>query len=588
METLEKSSSLGTLEKRLRQCLLAKFPPTHSLGIECLLEDEKLKVWVQHEPSAFLDEQSIFATLQEVLVGMNPPLSSQVRLYLKREGQKQPYAVRAFKIPANIPTASSTPPQQPSQNPKAAPKIPASNIPEFLQKVRQEQSERVSSDTDRPSIAAVLEELRQWLPLGVAGAISSSILLLGFGYAVTRPCVIGNCPALTHSQKLGQNAIQNLDAQRSTAALLAAQKQLGEAERLIEKIPPWSLHHHTAQELLAMYRNQTQALDYTAAALSHATLAGQKSQNPPHLPQVWQEVRGLWEKAIADLGQISESSPTYGFAQQKISEYQANLDAIEQRLTLEEKAQTQLQTARSAAEAAQARQTLARDLEAWQLAHATWKTTMYALRRVPKGTQAAQEAQQLFTTYEPQIVAARDRYTQEQIAANFYNQALAFGDRAKTAQNNGEWTQAITQWQQGLAHTRQVPPQTSSHEAAQILLSSYTQSLDEAIQRQRQQGLMERAQVELSTICTGSPSICEYSVSRSVIKVQILPAYIDYIRNLTQTSNQNRDKKTQSSIEEHKQSLINSLKAVSNNAQIPIELYQKSDGSAIGSYQPKR
>jgi hypothetical protein len=226
-------------------------------------------------------------------------------------------------------------------------------------------------------------------------------------------------------------------------------------------------------------------------------------------------------------------------------------------------------------------------VEAWQLAHASWKTTMYALRRVPKGTQASQEAEKLFTAYEPQIVIARDRYTQEQIAANFYNQALIFGDRAKTAQNESEWTQSISQWQQGLAHARQVPQQTSSYESAQILISSYTKSLDEAIQSQRLQGLMERASAELSAICAGTPPICEYTVSRQAIKVQILPAYIDYIRNLTQTSTQTQDKKTQSSIDEHKQALINSFKAISDNAQLPIELYQKSDGSAIGSYQPK-
>jgi hypothetical protein len=583
METLEKSSSLSTLEKRLLQCLSNQFPSASLLGVECLLEDEKLKVWVQHESTAFLEEQSTFSALQEVLTQMKPPLSSQVRLYLKREGQKQPYAVRAFKIPAMA--TSPQPPQKPSPTPKSAPKT--SVIPEFLEKVRQGRSEAVSSTADAGTGVSLVEELRQWLPLGVAGIAASSLLVVGFGYAVTRRCVIGDCSEIARSQELSQNAIQNLDAGRSTQALLKARQQLDEAERLIEKIPPWSIHHQTARELLAMNRDRSQAIDQTASALSYATLAGQKSQNPPHLPQVWQEVQELWTKAIAELEQIPESSLTYGFARQKISEYQANLEAIEQRLTLEEKAQTQLQTARSAAEAAQARHALARDVEAWQLAHASWKTTMYALRRVPKGTQAAEEAQKLFTTYEPQIVIARDRYAQEQIAANFYNQALMFGDRAKTAQNQSEWTEAITQWQQGLAHARQVPQPTSSYEEAQILISSYTKSLDEAIQNQRWQSLMQRANTELSTICAGTPPICEYTVSRTGIKVQILPAYIDYIRTLTQTSTQTRDTQTKTSIEDHKKALINSFKAISDRAQLPIELYQKSDGSAIGSYQPK-
>ncbi|MGB3238375.1 MAG: hypothetical protein WBB29_08775 [Geitlerinemataceae cyanobacterium] len=586
METLEKSSSLETLEKRLYQCFSDQFPSANSLRIECVLEDEKLKVWVWHEPTAFLEEQSAFAAVEKTIADINPPLSSQVRLYLKREGQTQPYAVRAFKISS---TGATPPPPLPkvSPTPKAASKIPASDIPEFLEKARQKKPKKVSVRDDRKTSARSFEDLRQWLPLGIAGMTASSILLVGFGYALTRPCVLGDCPQIARSEELSQNAIQNLDAQRSTSALLAAQQKLDEAEKLLQKIPPWSIHHKTARELLAMNRDRSIALDKTSQALSHATLAGQKSQNPPHRPQVWQEVSSLWQKAIADLEQIPESSLTYGFARQKISEYQANLEVIEKRLSLEETAQAQLETARSAAEAAQSRQALARDVEAWQLAHASWKTTLYALRRVPKGTQAAQNAEKLYTAYEPQIIAARDRYTEEQIAANFYNQALTFGDRAQLSQNESEWIPAITQWQQGLAHAQQVSPQTSSSESAQVLISSYTKSLEEAVKSQQRQGRMERANLELATICAATPPICEYGVDRKKIVVKILPAYIDYIRDLTQTSSKTEDKKTQTSIEEHKQALIDSFKAISDRAQLPIELYQKSDGSAIGSYQPQ-
>ncbi|RMG15277.1 MAG: hypothetical protein D6728_01020, partial [Cyanobacteria bacterium J055] len=79
METLEKLSSLESLEQRLQQCLSDRFSPDNALGVECLLEDEKLKVWVQHDPATFLEEQSAFAALQAVLEGMTPPPSSQVR-----------------------------------------------------------------------------------------------------------------------------------------------------------------------------------------------------------------------------------------------------------------------------------------------------------------------------------------------------------------------------------------------------------------------------------------------------------------------------------------------------------------------------
>ncbi|MDY6936451.1 MAG: hypothetical protein SWY16_02205 [Cyanobacteriota bacterium] len=425
-----------------------------------------------------------------------------------------------------------------------------------------------------------------WLPAWVAGIGLGSVMLLSLGYALTRPCVIGSCEPIARAQQLSQNSLEKLDTQRSTAAFLEANQKLAEAEELLVDIPRWSTHYGTARELQAFYQQQQQMLLEVSPALRRGSLAAQKSQNPPHSTQRWLEIEKLWTGAIEALENVPQNSPAFVFAQEKLLEYRGNLDAIEERKTTEESASEKLETALTAAEIAQARQSIAKDLKEWQLAYASWQTAISALRRVPRGTLAEERAEELFTDYEPQFVAAREQRTREQIATNFYNQAIRLADRAKTLQEQRQWNQAVATWQQGIAAARQVPEGTSVYPQAQTLAQSYTRVLQGVTNTHRQQQALDRARTELQNICVGTIVICEYTSSKELIKVFVVPQYVEYIRNLTRDSNERGDLDTRTRIEEHKQILIDGLAAISDRAEIPIELYQKSDNRLIGSHQP--
>jgi hypothetical protein len=674
METIARTSGLDVLENELQQRLLARFSQLKTVRVECAVDQEKLMVWVQHPIEISLEEQHVFATLQHTVQEVHPDRAAQVRLYLRRLGQKQPYAVHAFKLSQpsesqpsesksnRVPHPQASPPSPPPPppllplNPEAQkapdaiatppaaaespthtgdtgdtaensvwtlPELANSHTadpfpqpspiefgPEAELEPLPEPPPQGSPDLDalfeqfqiprrRSPVAAAPPKppqrgwdvrewtFRMWLPFLVAGAGVSVVVIGSLGYMLTRPCVIGKCPELDRSRHLGQTALQALDSQRSTSVMLTARQQIQQAQAIVQDIPRWSLHYQTAQDLLKTYQTQTQMFDRAAAALSQGSEAAKQSQNPPHTSEQWKAIQNLWQGSIDELEKIPSSSPVFGFAQQKIAEYQANLDAVAQRIALEQKAAKQLNTAKSTVEIAQNRQGTAQDLTAWQQTYAAWQTAMYALRRVPEGTTAGKEAKQLFAGYEKQALSVRDRQMQEQVAADLYNRALSFGDRAKKAQDRGLWAEAIGQWQQGLAYAGQVQDGTSAYEPAQALLNSYKRGLDSAQQGMVVQGIVQRAESELAQICNGPTPICEYTVTRDLIKVYILPSYIDYVRTLTQTTNQKGDYNTRTRIEEHKQALIKNFELVSNHAKIPLELYNKADGSAIGSHKPK-
>ena len=427
-----------------------------------------------------------------------------------------------------------------------------------------------------------------WLPAWVAGTGLASVMVLSLGYALTRPCTIGPCQPIASAQQLSQNSLEKLDTERSTAAFIEVNQKLAEAGKLLEDIPRWSTHYGTAKELREFYQQQRDMLLEVSGALNRGNLAARKSQNPPHSAKRWQEIQRLWEGAIEELEKVPQNSPAFTFAQTKLSEYRSNLGSIEQRKTIEETANEKLETALTAAEIAQARQSVAQDLPEWQLTYASWQTAISALRRIPQGTLAEERAEELFADYEPMFVTARERRTQEQIATNFYNEAIRLADRAKTFQEQRKWNQAVSLWQQGIGAAQQVPEGTSLYPQAQVLVESYYGILQGTSAVRREQQALDRARTELKELCGGPIAICEYASTPELIKVYVLPQYVEYIRNITRNSNAQGDLDTRTRIEEHKQILIDGFAAISNRSKIPIDLYQKSDGSLIGSHQPAR
>jgi tetratricopeptide (TPR) repeat protein len=558
--------------------------------IRCGVRQEKLLVLAQY-PMLMPDAGSLFAALEQAIrqmpwsaIAITPDQQAlPVQLLLQVIGQK-PYASRTFWLePAQVlESTSQIVPFKPSVVESAA-VISETVIPERI-------IPEVESEIHNPVTILALPTSQQSsqvnLTLLIVGAIAGLTALVGGFYMLTRPCVLGECVPLRSAEQLSQMALQTVQSTTSAQAVVNAYDQLLEANYLVGTIPHWSKQYAIAQTRLQTYTTQAEGLEQIVSALRLGQTAVQRGQNPPHPLQTWQEIQALWQQAIAQLKQVPANSPVNALAQRKLVEYQANLTTLNQRIAIERQAQAKVVIARNTARIAEARGGIATSLAAWQLTHATWQTAINLLQQIPKSTMAQAEAQQLLAIYEPRLSAARDRQTQEEISAKFYNQALALANRARLLEQQNQWSQSANQWQDALVNAQQVLHNTSYYLQSQSLVNAYTAAHTRSQEILRAAILMQSTSADLSRTCAGTPKICDYSFTDKAIRVNITA---DYDRAIEQTiartqltSNSDRQTATTDQVN----FLLRDLAAIGKNANTPIELYN-SDGSLFGSYVPE-
>lgn len=562
--TSPQPTKLQTLATTLQAALT---PP---LPIRCGYKEGRLLVLAEQARKA--DQAIVFAQLQTAIESLQSTVFAAVdatdalpvRMFLRLKGQ-QPYAMQEFSLAlagAIVPATSAIVPT------KAA--APLALVEDDLEPM----SDRHWRDDK--------------LPVGVWG-LGVLVAVTAFGgslWAMTRPCVLGNCVPLTQAERLTETASQTIATTTSAQAVIDAYDQLTKASDLLETIPPWSGRHDEAQGQLQIVRSQAGELQQIVSALHLANAAALKSQNPPHPFRTWQEIRADWQQAIARIQQVPPDSPVAALAQRKLTEYQANLATINRRIDLERQAQAQLNNARSTARIAEAREGVANSVDSWQLVQGTWESVVSALQKVPATTMAQTEAQQLLSVYQPKLAAARDRATRETASTRFYNDALTAANQAESAERNRAWSQAVEAWQSALTNAQQVPPNSIYHDRAQPLLAAYGTALARSREMLKTARAQEAAADDLDRTCNGSPKICDYSFADQAIRVRITPTYDRLVEQTMTQTRMSGDYATQAELLSHVNSLLRALAAISENANLPIELYN-SDGSLFGTYKPE-
>lgn len=428
----------------------------------------------------------------------------------------------------------------------------------------------------KPSAPAkpwVQEHRRQrQIALGIAGivAIASGI------YALSRPCVLGECQNIIQAQALDATASATIQDPQSAQEVVDAYDQWVDASYLLQQIPPWSRSYTEAQRLLGIYEERMGVLNNVVQAQHQAYAAAVKSQNPPHPVDVWREIRILWQEAITLLQAVPQESSVYPLAQQKLLEYEANLGAIDGRIETERAAQAKIQTAREAATVAEARQQVANSLATWQQAYATWQATINLLRQVPTNTMSYAESQQLLEIYQTKLGAARDRLQQETIAQSSYQQALALADQAAAYEDSRQWSQAVISWRDALNQAQQVPKGTTYHDQAQPLIMSYSQSLSTAEEKLQAAVSLQEAEVQVAQLCNTSKQ-CTSRMSGDRIQIQVTQSALGNgtfpLPGTTQP------------IAEPFNNLLRSVADIGQRAQVKIDVFNV-DGSLFGTYTP--
>ncbi|NES24206.1 MAG: hypothetical protein F6K41_36165 [Symploca sp. SIO3E6] len=610
MKTATRPDNLEILGHLLQEDLQAKLSESIPVRVRCLLKEDILAVLVQHRGEELPNPQEIFDFLEQtmlteqslltLLLPEERSVSLPVRMYMRVAGQKQAYGSHSFTVePPASPTIAAITPEnipelqqlldtpQAEEGNKVDSEFTQTNVADTLAEpnFQEEQENESDEEVDEPSESASIKSKQALIPLIVSGVGLGLVVFFGCLYALTRPCVIGQCTAMVEAKNLRDQSTKTLQDPQSGQEVLEAQRQLIEAINLLEAIPPWSKEHPQAEKILQTYRNQHQDLDQMVTALKMAARASYKSQNPPHDAPKWIEIQNLWREAIARLEQLPKTSKLQPLAQAKIKSYKLNLEQIKQRLVQERKALQTLQASKDAALIAQARQGVAQNVNHWQLVYSTWQTALNSLQRIPQGTTAYTEAQKLSDSYQPQVSAARDRKTQEQIAAKTYNQGIYLAQLAKNYQADNQWSAAVIHWRNALTHVSQVPNNTFYYSKAQSLVEPYQGALQQAQGKLRSAVKIQQARRDLNQICSGTSQVCRYSINTNAIKVRLALSYVQKIKQTAMSADSKGDYKTRANLVDHISRLQEALETVSDNARIRLEIYSP-DGVLISSHRP--
>ncbi|MEG4939630.1 hypothetical protein [Microcoleus sp. F4-D5] len=630
MTVAARQSNAQILEVKLQQHLQAAGFKKLPLYISCDFRDESLTVVGEHPRSLVLKAKPTFAVLEAAILEIKPESIQQIGLCLKITGQKQPYAfhsftmhnpvlsrpktVQLFKKAEDIPAAETgiVLTENATQTADVKEEIPLETdgkdawAEEYFPNLSESSS---NSDPIAFRVAAIPADSGEnpfnpldmepavtvpqtpkhspFAMLAAAGMVSMAALILAGGYyMLSRPCVIGECTALANAKQLSENSTKTLKTSKVANSPQEAQEQLKQAIALLEPIPSWSIHRGEAQTALENYRQQSQNLNSAIDAARFAQSAAQKNKNPPYSAENWQEAQALWQSAIAELGEIPTDSPVYPFAQRKTKEYRKNLARGNRQLSTEKQAEKTLLAAKNTAQIAEAREAVAQTAETWDQVQSGWEESLEILSEIPTGTTSYQQAKLLVPKYETKLSQARERKNVEGISEDAYTQAVTLAAQAKIFEGQNSWFKASEYWRRALSYAEQVPAATAYSQKAQPLIASYKTSLQQAEVRLQEERKLQKARTDLDRTCKGNPKICDYTVSKDLIAVQMTPNYVQKLQQTFIQANNNNAVKTRQAVEKHVQTLQKALEAIAENAKIPMQVYD-GEGQRIASHEPK-
>jgi hypothetical protein len=562
-----------TLEPLCQQQLQERFPQMAPLQVRCYLREETLVVLVEHHPPVLAYPHQAFKLFEQLLAEAQPSVECTGLMYLRMQGQQQPYAFHIAKVKPK----SGAVVEEPRLG-KAEEVMPAD--------AELTATSHLSAEIFPETETALNRSFKEsWLPIIMAGTGFSLLVFFISLYLLSRPCVLRGCPEISVARSLAQESLDTIEAPPSGQAIFAAQAQLDRSLRILRSIPPWSKHRGEAQRLLASYQKTATELNALVEGLKTAARAGTLTQNPPLPASRWEESQKLWRGAIARLEQLSGDSEFSEFARQKIREYQRNLRAIDRGLKAERDAQENLAAAREIAKTAEVRQDLAQSLENLRLVEAMWQQVTSRLWKIPKIASPYPEAQEALKLYLPQISAVRDRKSQEIFASSTYDRAVRSAEKAKTAEAANQWSEAVTNWRNALSTIKQVPDNTFDSGKAKTLTKTYSNELNRAEAQLQNAVKMQQARNDLTQLCTKTTKVCHFTIDEKGIQVYLTPTYVQQVRTSATNAQSRGDLKTQVELLDHVYTLERALNTISDNVGLPLAVYT-NDNVLVQSHRP--
>ncbi|MFM2060556.1 MAG: hypothetical protein RLZZ507_226 [Cyanobacteriota bacterium] len=399
------------------------------------------------------------------------------------------------------------------------------------------------------------------LPILLGGVLGVSVILGGGAFFLNRACVIGECKELQTAEQFKSETQQLIRKAKSPQELIAVQQKLDKIISDLKVIPQWSPRYQPAQELTLSFSDHSRKIDQVVKALQAASATEQKTQTPATSLDELRSRQALWRQVITPLESIKAGDELYGLVQGKLPKYKSNLQAINQQLLNEESWQKKLTTAKTLADSASKRQVTAKTGNDWQRVQFAWQEVVNNLTSIPATSTAHQEAKNLLVEYQPKLTLARNIAKRETTAATTYQKAVKLANQAKVYEAQNQWQTAIASWRQAVQTAKQVSQDSSSYSQAQSLIQTYSTALTQAQQKQQLYGNLAQSRADLGKICVSGIRLCTFTIEDRGIIVRLTP---DYDQRLQTPS---------ADIQNHFQTLQQALGVISDNANLPIFLY---------------
>ncbi|MTJ47436.1 hypothetical protein [Dolichospermum sp. UHCC 0259] len=399
------------------------------------------------------------------------------------------------------------------------------------------------------------------LPIMIGTAVVIAILSGGGAFFLHRGCVISECKELQTAQQFKNQYQQQIKRTRSERDLLTVQQQLDGVVADLQKIPQWSPRYQDSQLLVNSFSEQSTKINQVLKALQMASSAQKTTQTPAKSLDELRNRQKLWKQAITSLEIIKPSNELYGLVKANLPSYQNTLKSVNDQLLKEETWVQKIANATTLAQAATKRQITAKSAPEWQRVESDFQTAISILKIVPIGSLGSEDARKLLAEYQPKIIVARDRATKEQLAATFYQQAMKAASQAKSYGNQNQWQSAVRSWEQAIQTAKQVGQDTFYFNQAKSLIETYTASLKQAQEQFQIYGDLTQTRAELKSTCTNTIRLCTFTIENQQISVRLTPEY----DRLFEANNPQ--------IQSHFQSLKDALTAISQNAQLPVFIY---------------
>ncbi|WP_242044532.1 hypothetical protein [Anabaena azotica] len=579
MTVAVQQEDLQLLSRTLQEQFLAEVPSGEFFQIKCAVNKDELMILAQHPVGVKADTQQIFAVLEEALQSLPPYRDQTVQCFLRMAGEKLPYAKRSLMMKGHGLW------ENPVINDEKQEDVPHKAT---------SSSALVFPPNDLPPTDAVADEEEVFDPLAgtpdllttppqrpvkpiLLGALIGITLLGGAGgYLITRPCVMSMCQELEAAQQLNSQFPQLISRAGSENELTTVQQQLETTSAALAAIPGWSSYHQEAEELKTNLSGQSVRINQVIKALQAASAAEAKMQTPASSQGELQARQQMWRQAIMPLEAISPNNDLYRLVQPRLVRYRIQLQNINQQILAQEKWVRKLADAKGVASVANKWEATAKTLQDWQKVQSTWQVVVNALILIPPSSPASGEAQQLLLEYKPKLARARDRVTIEELAAKSYQQLLSIANQAKAYEQKQEWQAAVIYWQQAVQTAKQISNNSLYYNQAQSLIAPYSASLQQAQEKLQLNNSWQQTRVDLNKTCNSEIRICTFTVDDKGIIVKITPEYEQVLQNGTsQTNNQGSDSTVD--VANHWQSLQQALTIISQNANLPLFIYNAQD-----------